>query len=73
MRFFEQRFRIAEDNAWVTERLLELVSQIPVGGKQIHDANIVATMQVYGLGRLLTNNVGDFRRFAQFIEVVPLA
>ncbi len=73
MRFFEQRFRIAEDNAWVTERLLELVSQIPVGGKQIHDANIVATMQVYGLGRLLTHNVGDFRRFAQFIEVVPLA
>ena len=40
----EERFRMLEDNAAVTARLLALVEQVPTGGRQIHDANIVATM-----------------------------
>jgi predicted nucleic acid-binding protein len=72
VRFFEDRFRIAEDNARVTERLLELMEQISIGGRQVHDANIVATMQANGVHRLLTHNVRDFKRFAHLIEVVPL-
>jgi hypothetical protein len=38
----------------------------------VHDANIVATMQVYGIRQLLTHNADDFTRFSAFITVVPL-
>ena len=69
---FSQQYSIAEDGPDVTRHLLNLLSQIDVGGKQIHDANIVATMQAYGIDQLLTHNVSDFARFSQFITVVPL-
>lgn len=72
VRYFQQQFHIAEDGSGVTTRLLDLVEMIPIGGKQIHDANIVATMQSYGVGALLTNNVKDFARFAHLITIVPL-
>jgi predicted nucleic acid-binding protein len=35
-------------------------------------ANIVATMQVYGICQLIMHNVDDFTRFSVFITVVPL-
>ncbi len=57
----------------VTARLLALVQAVPMGGKQIHDANLVASMQAYGIPRLLTNNVADFKRFGPWITVVPMA
>ena len=47
-------FEILEDGPVVTETLVELCRQVDVGGRQIHDANIVATMLAYGEGRLLT-------------------
>lgn len=72
VRVFEQRFNVAEDNAEVTERLLALLAQIPSGGKQAHDAYIVATMQTHDIQQLLTDNAEDFARFAQFIAVLPL-
>jgi hypothetical protein len=45
------------------EKLLMLVRQVEVGGKHIHDANIVATMLAQNITHLLTHNVADFRRF----------
>jgi predicted nucleic acid-binding protein len=72
IRFFQNRFRLAEDNSLVTERLLTLMAEIPIGGKQVHDANIVATMLVYHIPQLLTHNTGDFSRFSQMIAVLPL-
>ena len=36
------------------------------------DANIIATMLVYGIERLLTHNTADFARFARYITVLPL-
>jgi predicted nucleic acid-binding protein len=41
-----------------------------VAGRQVHDANIVATMLAHGETRLLTSNRSDFKRFAHAIEVV---
>lgn len=67
IRFFQKRFRVVEDGPHVTEQLLTLLQQITVGGKQVHDANIVATMLAYGIPRLLTNNTDDFVRFAGII------
>ena len=72
IRFFVNRFHVAEDSPQVTERLLTLMEQVPVGGRQVHDANIVATMQAYGINQLLTHNIADFNRFSELITVLPL-
>jgi len=72
IRYYQRHFRITEDGPDVTERLLTLIQQVPTGGKQIHDANIVATMLAHGVPRLLTHNVADFQRFGGLISVVPL-
>jgi predicted nucleic acid-binding protein len=69
---FQAQFHIAEDGPAVTAQLLHLLGSIPCGGKQVHDANIVATMLAEGIGRLLTHNVQDFKRFAGIITVIPL-
>jgi|SRR5579884_502840 len=72
VRTFQARFFIAEDGPAVTIHLLSLLTSIPCAGKQIHDANIVATMLAHGIPRLLTHNVADFSRFAGIITVIPL-
>lgn len=69
---FQSRYRIAEDGQAVTDQFLRLLGQVPVGGKQVHDAHIVATMLAHGLKRILTHNVADFRRFSPWIDVIPL-
>jgi len=63
-------FEILEDGPAVTEILVALCHEIPSGGRQIHDANIVATMLAYGERRLLTFNTADFRRYGDHIELV---
>lgn len=70
LRQFERDFKIAEDSAAVTANLLTLLEMIPMGGKQIHDANIVATMQAYNIRQLLTFNTVDFTRFAAHIQPI---
>jgi predicted nucleic acid-binding protein len=70
--YFTDYFHIAEDSSEVTGRLLSLIEQIPTGGRQIHDANLVATMQLYGIQNFLTHNIADFDRFSQVITVLPL-
>jgi len=72
IRSFETRFQIADEESQVSSQLLSILGQIVVGGKQIHDANIVSTMQVHGIRQLLTHNVNDFVRFSPFIQVVPV-
>jgi predicted nucleic acid-binding protein len=63
------QFEVADDTAAVTGQLLELMGNYPIGGKQVHDANIVATMLVYGIPCLLTHNTKDFGRFANIVTV----
>jgi predicted nucleic acid-binding protein len=66
------KYRVAEDGPAVTAELLTLLTAAPSAGKQIHDANIVATMRVHSIPRLLTNNVIHFNRYAGLITVEPL-
>ncbi len=54
----------------VNESLIALCREVSVRGRQIHDANIVATMLAYGERRLLTFNTADFRRYGGRIELV---
>lgn len=63
------RYVVAEDQEIITEQLFLLLEQVPCGGKQVHDANIVATMLAYGIPQLVTYNLEDFRRFAGFVAV----
>ena len=72
VRYFQRHFRVANETTEVTACLLTLLRTIPARGAQIHDANIVATMQVHGIQQLLTGNEDDFARFASVITVVPL-
>ena len=63
-------YQILEDGSEATGWLLALLRQIPAGGRQIHDANIVATMLAHGERRLLTFNTADFLRYREWIELI---
>lgn len=69
---FLEMFEIADDTAGVTGHLVHLVRAGAAGGKQVHDANIVATMLAYDIPRLLTHNTADFLRFQDVIEILPI-
>lgn len=72
VRKMERELVVVDETAAVTETLLELLARIPCGGKQVHDANIVATMLVNRIPNLLTHNFADFKRFDHLIGIVPL-
>jgi hypothetical protein len=72
IRRFQSLFEIAHDSDRVLEQLLDLLNAYSGAGKQVHDSNLVATMLVNGVSRLLTYNVGDFQRFVPKIEFEPL-
>ncbi|MBL1278350.1 MAG: type II toxin-antitoxin system VapC family toxin [Ectothiorhodospiraceae bacterium] len=69
VRYLEEQFQVADDTTAVTGQLIKLMENFKIGGKQVHDANIVATMLVYGIPCLLTHNVKDFRRFGEIIKI----
>lgn len=65
-------FKIADETEEVTTQLLALMKAYPTGGKQVHDANVVATMLVNGIDTLLTTNIEDMKRFADRITILSL-
>ncbi len=70
---FRSRMRELAAGEAASERLLALVARYACRGKQIHDANLVATALAHGVRRLVTANPGDFVRFGGEIEVLDLA
>lgn len=69
VRYLEEHFQVADDTAAVTIQLIKLIGQYKIGGKQIHDANIVATMIAYDIPCLLTCNTKDFERFEEVVKI----
>jgi len=69
---FAAAFELLEDGPEVGVRLAQLCRSVALAGRQVHDANIVATMLAHGETRLLTANRGDFQRFAPAIEILGL-
>ncbi|MBL8133861.1 MAG: VapC toxin family PIN domain ribonuclease [Anaerolineae bacterium] len=63
-------FSIATETEAVVEQFVRLLQTHPTGGKQVHDANLVATMLVYGIDTLLTINVKDLERFHDRITLI---
>ncbi len=66
---FTKEFHIVDENRNVLDKL---VREILIAGKQIHDANIVATMQTHRIQLLLTHNLDDFKRFTNLITIISL-
>jgi predicted nucleic acid-binding protein len=67
---FADQFAVLEDGPLIWQHLVRLGKAYPFGGRQVHDANIVATMLAFGERRLLTFNEADFRRFVPLIEII---
>lgn len=65
---FTAQFSVANETEAVSMQLRELVRDHCVCGKQVHDANIVATMIVEKIPELLTWNTKDFARFGSLIR-----
>jgi predicted nucleic acid-binding protein len=61
-----------EETEPVSHALTALVAEYGVTGKLVHDANLVAIMQVYGITKLLSHNTGDFVRYSALLEALPL-
>jgi predicted nucleic acid-binding protein len=72
LQVFTGQFQIADETASVTLQLIKLLQTLSIGGKQIHDANIVATMMTYHVSHLLTHNVSDFNRYQHLITIISL-
>lgn len=70
---FAAAFEVLEDSQAVTNMLAVLCRDVGVAGKQVHDANIVATMLTRGERSLATFNAKDFHRYGQRLPLVPLA
>jgi predicted nucleic acid-binding protein len=48
-----------------------LVVSHSISGAQVHDARLVAAMNVYGISRILTFNIQDFARYPGIAAVHP--
>jgi predicted nucleic acid-binding protein len=71
-RAFRSRMFLLAEDAKVADRLAELLEETKSSGKQVHDANVVATMLAHGVDLVVTLNTGDFARFAQHVQVSGL-
>ena len=60
---FPKLFQIADETPAVREKFIELLDNHKVPSKQIHDANIAATMIVNDISTLCTLNRKDFNRY----------
>lgn len=72
IRALRTRLRLLAEGVKVGEQLLTLLDGVECSGKQVHDANVVATMLVHGIDALVTINVNDFTRFDKHVRVVGL-
>jgi len=57
---FRKCVRMLPEEKPVLPKMLELLREIPVTGRTIYDVNIVATMLVHGIHKLISINKEDF-------------
>jgi predicted nucleic acid-binding protein len=65
--------RLLPEEKPLLPELLKLLQAMPCAGNTIHDALIVATMNVHKVRRIITSNRRHFDRFAQTLEIVEPA
>jgi predicted nucleic acid-binding protein len=72
VRAIRERTTLLAEDSRVADRLLGLLADVECLGKQVHDANLVATMLVHGIGTIVTANLADFARFERHISLIRL-
>jgi predicted nucleic acid-binding protein len=71
VRLIERVFTVLEETPAVYPKWRRLVVSHSVMGVQVHDARIVAVMNVHGIMHLLTLNGVDFARYAGITCLAP--
>lgn len=71
-RAFRERTVLVPEDGKVVNRLLALLSDVECGGRQIHDANVVAAMLAHDVGTVVTMNLTHFARFGTYVNLVTL-
>src|SRR5262249_45225995 len=67
----ERTFQLLPDNERIHPEWRRLVLAHSISGAQVHDARLVAAMQVHGVTHLFTLNVRDFLRYPGITVVHP--
>jgi predicted nucleic acid-binding protein len=70
-RLIERYFRLLPDSLATFEEWRRLVVTHSVMGVEVHDAKLVASMNVYLITHLITFNVADFKRYSGITAVSP--
>jgi predicted nucleic acid-binding protein len=68
----ESRLQLLPDNIAVHLEWRRLLVECRVSGVQVHDARLVAAMNVHGLKHILTFNTRDFTRLRSIEAVHPM-
>lgn len=72
VRAIRERTAFLAEDARVADRLQGLLADVKCKGKQVHDANVIATLLAHGIGAIVTMNVADFARFERYVNLVEL-
>ncbi len=72
LRELTQDFYVCDETGQVSSCLLQLALAYNLHGKRLHDTNLIATMQVYGIRSIVTQNEYDFGPF-QDVAVMSIA
>jgi predicted nucleic acid-binding protein len=64
-------FRLLPEPAAIFGEWERLVTTHQISGRRVHDARLVAAMNLHGLKRILTFNVADFARYAHVEAIHP--
>ena len=67
----QSRFPMLPDSPEIFLRWLELVRQLPVHGKRVHDARLAAVLEAHGIEHLITFNTADFAVFTSISLADP--
>jgi predicted nucleic acid-binding protein len=70
-RVIERYFVLLPDSPATFQEWRRLVVHHSVKGVAVHDAKLVASMNVYGLTSLVTLNGNDFKRYTNILVVDP--
>lgn len=70
-RLIERYFHLLPDCLATFQEWRLLVVSHSVMGVEVHDAKLVASMNVYGITHLITFNVADFKRYPGITAVTP--
>lgn len=70
-RHIEKAFELLPDTDAIHKEWRRLVVDYGVSGVQVHDARLVAAMNVHGIHHLLTLNDRDFSRYTGVVTLHP--